>query len=109
MQLFWGIEKKPTIMIEQIPQTDSFKQQLRESLRHETLNARTVRIPRHADVYCRGDQDDRVYFIEDGQIKLRVVSWEGKEYLRCSFGAGLQVWLYPSYDMRARDMIPARI
>ena len=88
MQLFWGIEKKPTIMIEQIPQTDSFKQQLRESLRHETLNARTVRIPRHADVYCCGDQDDRVYFIEDGQIKLRVVSWEGKECLLAIHSAG---------------------
>ena len=75
-------------MIEQTPQIDPFKQQLRESLRHETLNSRTVRISRHASVYICGDQDEMVYFIESGQIKLLMLSPEGKECLLAIHSAG---------------------
>ena len=38
-------------------------------------------IPRHANVYNCGDQDEMVYFIESGQIKLLLLSPEGKECL----------------------------
>jgi len=54
---------------------------LRGSLERETLNSRGIKIARHADVYATGDQDDTIYFIESGQIKLLMLSSEGKECL----------------------------
>jgi CRP-like cAMP-binding protein len=75
-------------MIQQTPRADRFKQQLRESLQHETLNSRAVRIARHANVYTCGDQDEMVYFIESGQIKLLMLSSEGKECLLAIHSAG---------------------
>ena len=57
-------------MIQQTPQADQFKRQLRDSLLRETMNSRAVKIARHANVYTCGDQDEMVYFIESGQIKL---------------------------------------
>ena len=75
-------------MIQQTPQADPFKQQMRDSLRHETLNSRAVTIPRHANVYTCGDQDEMVYFIETGQIKLLLLSPEGKECLLAIHGGG---------------------
>jgi CRP/FNR family transcriptional regulator, cyclic AMP receptor protein len=75
-------------MIQQTPGADRFKQQMRDSLRHETLNSRAVTIPRHTSVYNCGDQDETVYFIESGQIKLVLVSPEGKECLLAIHGAG---------------------
>ena len=75
-------------MIQQTPQADRFKQQLRESLQHETLNSRAVKIARHANVYTCGDQDEMVYFIESGQIKLLILSPEGKECLLAIHSAG---------------------
>src|SRR5512134_1901912 len=68
-------------MIEQTPESDLFKQKLRESLQRETLNSRAVTIARHDNVYACGDQDEMVYFIESGQIKLLLLSPEGKECL----------------------------
>ena len=64
-------------MIQQTPQADLFKQQLRASLQRETLNTRAVKIARHTNVYTCGDQDETVYFIESGQIKLLMLSAEG--------------------------------
>lgn len=74
--------KQPT------PHPDQFKQRLRESLQHATSNSRTLTIARHANVYTCGDQDDGVYFIESGQIKLLMVSSEGKECLLAIHSAG---------------------
>ena len=68
-------------MIQQTPQADEFKRQLRDSLLRETMNSRAVKIARHTNVYTCGDQDETVYFIESGQIKLLMLSSEGKEYL----------------------------
>ena len=68
-------------MIQQIFRVDVFKEQLRESLQRDTLNSRAVTIPRHANVYNCGDQDERVYFIKSGKIKLLMLSPEGKECL----------------------------
>src|SRR6266487_1442310 len=75
-------------MIQQASQPDRFKQQLRDSLPHETLNSRAVKIARHANVYTCGDQDEMVYFIESGQIKLLMLSPEGKECLLAIHSAG---------------------
>ena len=66
-------------MIQLTPQADQFKKQLRESLMRETLHSRTVKIARHANIYTCGDQDEMVYFIESGQIKLLMLSSEGRE------------------------------
>jgi CRP/FNR family cyclic AMP-dependent transcriptional regulator len=75
-------------MIQQAPRADPFKEQLRESLQRETLNSRAVKIARHANVYTCGDQDEMVYFIESGQIKLLMLSPEGKECLFAIHSAG---------------------
>jgi CRP-like cAMP-binding protein len=75
-------------MIQQTPQADRFKQQLRESLQRETLNSHAVKIGRHANVYTCGDQDEMVYFLDSGQIKLLMLSPEGKECLLAIHSAG---------------------
>ena len=75
-------------MIPQAPRADPFKEQLRESLQRETLNSRSVKIARHANVYTCGDQDEIVYFIESGRIKLLMLSPEGKECLVAIHSAG---------------------
>jgi CRP-like cAMP-binding protein len=75
-------------MIQQTPEADRFKMQMRDSLRHETLKSRAVTIARHANVYTCGDQDETVYFIETGQIKLLLLSPEGKECLLAIHSGG---------------------
>ena len=67
--------------IQQTPQAEEFKQQLRDSLQRETLSSRGIKIARHTNVYTCGDQDEMVYFIESGQIKLLMLSSDGKECL----------------------------
>jgi CRP/FNR family cyclic AMP-dependent transcriptional regulator len=74
--------------IQQTPQSDEFKQQLRNSLQRETQNSRAIKIARHSNVYICGDQDEMVYFIESGQIKLLMLSSEGKECLLAIHSAG---------------------
>jgi CRP/FNR family cyclic AMP-dependent transcriptional regulator len=75
-------------MIQERPQADLFKQQMRESLRPETLNSRVVTIAKHGHVYNCGDHDEMVYFIESGQVKLLMLSPEGKECLLAIHTAG---------------------
>jgi CRP-like cAMP-binding protein len=74
--------------IQQTPQADQFKQQLRDSLQSETLNSRAIKVARHANVYTCGDQDEMVYFIESGQIKLLMLSADGKECLLAIHSGG---------------------
>jgi CRP/FNR family transcriptional regulator, cyclic AMP receptor protein len=74
--------------IQQTPQAEEFKQQLRDSLVRETMNSRAVKIARHANVYTCGDQDEMVYFIESGQVKLLMLSSEGKECLLAIHSVG---------------------
>ena len=75
-------------MIQQTPEAERFKKQMRDSLRHETLKSRAVTIARHANVYTCGDQDGMVYFIETGQIKLLLFSPQGKVCLLAIHSAG---------------------
>jgi CRP/FNR family transcriptional regulator, cyclic AMP receptor protein len=75
-------------LIQENPQIDLFKQQLRDSLRNETLNSRAVTIAKHDHVYTCGDNDEVVYFIESGQVKLLMLSPEGKECLLAIHAAG---------------------
>lgn len=75
-------------MIQHTPQVERFKQELRDSLQRETRNATTVTFAKHANVYGFGDQDEMVYFIENGQIKLLILSSEGRECILALHGAG---------------------
>jgi CRP/FNR family transcriptional regulator, cyclic AMP receptor protein len=75
-------------VIQQTPEAERFKEQMRESLRREVLNSRAVTIPRHANIYNCGDRDELVYFIESGQIKLLLLSPEGKECLLAIHSSG---------------------
>jgi CRP/FNR family transcriptional regulator, cyclic AMP receptor protein len=75
-------------MIQQTPQLDNFKRQLRDSLQRETANSRAIRIARHGNIYNSGDRDEMVYFIETGQIKLLMLSSEGKECLLAIYSDG---------------------
>ncbi len=68
-------------MIQEAPEADRFKLQLRDSLRLETMNSRAMTIAKHDNVYTCGDQDQTVYFIESGQVKLLMLSPEGRECL----------------------------
>lgn len=74
--------------IQQTPQADQFKEQLRDSLQREVMNSHAVKIPRHANVYTCGDQDEMIYFIESGQVKLLMLSPDGKECLLAIHSAG---------------------
>ena len=74
--------------IQQTLQADEFKQQLRDSLQHETQNSHAFKVARHANVYACGDQDEMVYFIESGQIKLLMLSSEAKECILAIHTAG---------------------
>src|SRR5512145_1008457 len=75
-------------MIQETPQADLFKQQMHESLRQETLNSSAVTIAKHDHVYTCGDNDESIYFIESGQIKLLMLSPGGKE---CLLGLGARL------------------
>lgn len=60
---------------------DRFKEQMRQSLSNETLHSRTITYAKNDNVYTCGDNDELIYFIESGQIKLLMLSPEGKECL----------------------------
>jgi CRP/FNR family transcriptional regulator, cyclic AMP receptor protein len=75
-------------MIQRTPQAGEFKHQLRDSLQRETVNSRAIKVARHANVYSCGDRDEMVYFIESGQVKLRMLSSEGRECILAIHSAG---------------------
>lgn len=75
-------------MIQDYPETDVFKKQMRESLQREIRNSRAITISKHENVYTIGQQDEMVYFVESGQIKLLMLSSEGKECLLAIHAAG---------------------
>ena len=75
-------------MIQETPQSELFKQQLCESLLNETLNSRAVTIAKHDHVYSCGDEDEMVYFIASGQVKLLMLSADGRECLLAIHTAG---------------------
>ena len=50
-------------MIQDYPETNLFKEQMRESLQREIKNSPAIKIPKHANIYTLGEQDEMVYFI----------------------------------------------
>ncbi len=75
-------------MIRQIPRVAQFKQQLRTSLHQETQQHRTVKFAKRTHIYTCGEQDQTVYFIESGQVKLLMLSPAGNECLLAILTAG---------------------
>ena len=75
-------------MIQQPAEADQFKEQMQGSLLNETKNSSPITIGKHNNVYTIGDERETVYFIEKGQIKLVMVSSEGKECMLAIHGAG---------------------
>jgi CRP/FNR family cyclic AMP-dependent transcriptional regulator len=75
-------------MIRKAPSPDAFKERWRESLQRAALDFRTVKIAKRDNVYTCGDQDKTIYFIESGQIKLIMLSPDGKECLLAIHSAG---------------------
>jgi CRP-like cAMP-binding protein len=75
-------------MIQETPDADRFKERMRESLRQETLHSRAITFAKQDHVYTCGDKDELVYFIESGQIKLLMLSPDGKECLLAIHTAG---------------------
>lgn len=75
-------------MIDKTSDIELFKQQMCDSLRTETFNSRAITIDKNSNVYSNGDQDEAVYFIESGQIKLLMLSPEGRECLLAIHSTG---------------------
>jgi CRP/FNR family cyclic AMP-dependent transcriptional regulator len=75
-------------MIENNPDLDRFKEQMRGSLLNETKDSTAVKIARHQNVYTIGDRDATVYFLERGHIKLVVTSPAGKECMLAIHDSG---------------------
>src|SRR5689334_22570376 len=75
-------------MIQQAPESDLFKNQMRESLFNATKHSRAIEIGKHNHVYTVGDDREMVYFIESGQVKLVMLSSEGKECILAIHGPG---------------------
>jgi CRP-like cAMP-binding protein len=62
-------------------ETSDFLGRLGQSIRDEQPGYAAVRVPKHGHVYHIGDSAETVYFIESGQVKLLMLSPEGKECL----------------------------
>ena len=75
-------------MIQQAPLSDQFKAQMQGSLFNETKNSSSIKVDKHNHVYTVGDERETVYFIQKGQIKLVMVSSEGKECMLAIHGEG---------------------
>ena len=83
-----GAAQKIKGMIQDYPNTDLFKEQMRESLLREVRNSRAIKIAKDQNVYTCGEQDEMVYFIESGQVKLLMQSSEGKECMLAIHASG---------------------
>lgn len=86
---YWPrIYQEEEIMIQNNPETDLFKQQMRDSLQRETQNSSAINIAKHQNVYTVGEEIEMVYFIERGEVKLIMLSSEGKECMLAIHASG---------------------
>lgn len=68
-------------MIRHNPRIDEFKQRLRKLLQEDARQCRAIELTKNASVYTAGEDGEAIYFIESGQVKLVMLSAEGKECL----------------------------
>jgi CRP/FNR family transcriptional regulator, cyclic AMP receptor protein len=83
-----GLAESEEAMIQHNPETNLFKQQMRDSLQRETKNSGAINIPKNNNVYTVGEQIEMVYFIESGEVKLLMHSSEGKECMLAIHASG---------------------
>jgi CRP/FNR family transcriptional regulator, cyclic AMP receptor protein len=70
------------------PETEHFKLRLRQSLIKAIRNLSAIEVDKHDNVYTVGDERYCVYFIEKGQIKLVMLSPEGRGCMLAVHGSG---------------------
>src|SRR5215831_14251645 len=75
-------------MIRESRKTRDFKIRLNESLTRERRAVPAIQLAKHETIYACGDRAETVYFIESGQVKLLMLSPEGKECLLTIHTAG---------------------
>ena len=75
-------------MIQESRKTRDFKIRLSESLTRERRAFPSVQLAKHQTIYACADHAQTVYFIESGQVKLLMLSPEGKECLLAIHTAG---------------------
>ncbi len=71
-----------------LPQADRFKQQIRELFRSQSPDCRLVRVARNDNIYVSSQQDQTIYFVHVGQVKLFLPSPDDKECLFAVRAAG---------------------
>jgi CRP/FNR family transcriptional regulator, cyclic AMP receptor protein len=76
-------------MIQQTPEAELVRQQLRDLLRRNPRDSRIVKVAKHENVYTCGEPATcSIYVIESGQVKLVTLSREGKECIVAIHTAG---------------------
>jgi CRP/FNR family transcriptional regulator, cyclic AMP receptor protein len=75
-------------MAGETPNPNDFKARFRYSLLRDTLNFRTTKVRKHQNIYVSGEPAEEVYFIESGQVKLLMLSPEGKECILAVYTEG---------------------
>ena len=75
-------------MIEHNPDTDLFKERMRDSLQRATKNSSAINVAKNNNVYTVGESVEMVYFIESGEVKLMMLSSGGKECLLAIHASG---------------------
>lgn len=68
-------------MIRESRKTRDFRTRLSESLTRERRAFPSIQLAKHEPIYACGDPAVTVYFIESGQVKLTMLSPDGKECL----------------------------
>ncbi|WP_196279305.1 Crp/Fnr family transcriptional regulator [Catellatospora vulcania] len=66
----------------------SFHDHLREVMRTEWISASATRLSKDENAYSVGDSDGKIYFIEEGQVKIVSYSRDGKRCLLAVCVAG---------------------
>ncbi len=75
-------------MIEHNPDTDLFKERMRDSLQRATKNFSALNVAKNNNVYTVGESVEMVYFIESGEVKLMMLSSGGKECMLAIHASG---------------------
>ncbi len=68
-------------MIELTLPSDKFSHQVGDFFKNQPPGCRTVRYAKSQNVYTSGERDASIYYIESGQVKLLLTSYEGKQCL----------------------------
>ncbi|MCB0120721.1 MAG: cyclic nucleotide-binding domain-containing protein, partial [Caldilineaceae bacterium] len=68
-------------MPQPIPPVAPFNQQLQTSLRQATQSCPLITFAKATHIYSAGDHNVHVYFIEQGQVKLVMLTPDGRECL----------------------------